>query len=723
MIRPPTIRNIQFAGPILAVLALAACDLLQEPKLPTWTNKVEFPLIRTSVNLETLKDQENIRQQLYGLDDTIYAYADTTVMDSQAVGDQLVFDDIHKNFEQSVDDVSVTGSQINQASGFDPVGVDSMRTDKHSTLGPITLNPIEPTTTSPITMIEIVPGIDLLEGDTTAIDPVTLIPVIKPFTFSAFDTATFTSGILEITINNYLVIPLGSPLNIQLRQVVGVDTIDVPGGFVSWTIPIPDSSSRTEELNLSGMTLPGNILLYITGETIGSQGEEIPVNQAALNSSFNVEIGGSGMVVSSATAKIPSQTISLEGNIPLAPSENIIERAEIKTGTMAIIIDNRDMAVDSKLVLEIPTLEDPLESGFLDSLDIPASDSITYTFPISGYSLVMTEAAQQVNYNYIIRTLDSGDDKILLAETDKIDVSILLYGLNEVDSLFFNSIIGKIESQSIADSGEISISSESKIIEADISEGALTINIDNQINQPGSGGLPIISLQIEELLDQDGLPLDTTFTVESGNPVENNIEIPLSEYTLSFLDYEYPDTSAQILNYTTQVITNSGETGNYSLVDSIIVNIDVSDMKFSSATGHFSQDAMVDSSEIVLDEGTKLTEAIFDTGKLYLTMINQIGVLAHVDFQIDEIIDGDGESLSMSLDLLNTDAAQVDSIDLSDYKLVFYDVNPDFDQEIHYVSAVSLDKADEMTLSFGESISIDVNLTGFQWKVSPDLLS
>jgi len=232
--QPPILR----AAPLLtALLILVSCDLMQEPKLPTWTNKVEIPLIQTSVNLETLEDQDNIISQIYDEDGdrTIFAYADTATMDSQVVGEQLAFGDITQSFSQAVDDVTVSGSSIHQSNAFDAVGVDPIEKVIQSELGTINLADIPSTTTDPFRLNEIVPSVnDIPDGTTTSIPEGDLTPVEKPFTFCDFSSADFASGMLDITIDNDMVIALGSPINIQLQQIDGTDTTNIPN-FISTT--------------------------------------------------------------------------------------------------------------------------------------------------------------------------------------------------------------------------------------------------------------------------------------------------------------------------------------------------------------------------------------------------------------------------------------------------------------------------------------------------------
>ncbi len=709
MIKTSPQRKLHFYATLMALFVLAACDLMNEPKAPTWTNSIEFPLIQTSINLDDLKDQDNIISQLYpdGSDTmSIYAYADTTVMDSQAVGDQLSFDDISQSFAQSVDDVTVTGSTIDQSSAFEAVGVDPIQEVINSPLGQIELSDIPTTSTDPFQLDEIVPDVkNISDGTVTSIPAGDLEPVEKPFEFTDFSSADFAGGSLDITVNNNMVIALGSPINIQLQEITAGDTINIPGGLVTWNTPIPSGTNSTRSLDLTGMTLPGNILILVTGSSVGSEGNDITIDAAAKTSSFYIDISGSNLLVSSATAKVPSQAIAENGNIALADSENKIQSAVIKTGSLSIAIDNA-MEVASDLTITIASLQDASGVAFTSNIHIPALQTVTSISDISNYSLEMSTDQQEVLYNYDIVTVSTGESLVTLSETDEVAVTISLYGANVGDQLFFNEITGIIEAQNIEEAGDISIESDSKLLVADISSGTIAIDIDNQVNRSGFQGLPTIFLTIPELVDANSQALNGSLTLQP-SPIQNVLNFNLADYSLVF-----PDTANQVLTYTTLVTTPTGELGKYGLEDSIIVDIQVSDMEFASVTGYFTQDALVDSSTITLDEATKLTEAIFEAGDFALTMTNRIGVVADVEFQIDEFINRTTlQPLSMSFRLADISTPQVTNLDLSDYKLKFDTAIPGEPQEINYVSSVSLPSDEEMTLTFGDSIVIDVNIT------------
>ena len=105
------------------------------------------------------------------------------------------------------------------------------------------------------------------------------------------------------------------------------------------------------------------------------------------------------------------------------------------------------------------------------------------------------------------------------------------------------------------------------------------------------------------------------------------IEVDLNGYKILMLQ------NNQSLNYIADVQTVY-EVGTYSLLDSIEIDISVTELGFSTVRGFFAQDAMSDSNSIALDDSTVVYNALLKSGDLALTIDNSIGVVADVFFQI-----------------------------------------------------------------------------------------
>ena len=681
---------------LLAAALLSSCSI--EPdldKLPIIQPELGFSVYQESITLndvDILTGDSSITKESYGLSDSIFVFNKTVNIEKQEVGDKLSIEDINKQFSQNVDNVTIEDSEVEEKIGFDPVGIDAVENKVVSEVGLITLDNIEPQSTEPYLFSSIYPSVsDIPNGNTVTIPSFDLEPVTNSFSFNDFSEAAFNSGSLSITIINNLVIPLGD-VDVKLKKS---DGSEIAGGTTTIQGPINSSSQQSALLDLSGLTLPGNIIVEVTGSSPGEA--NVLINEAAKISSFSVEISGSGLEVTSANAKIPAQTISESSSISLAADSNKVVLATISGGKLSIDIDNY-MSVASNMILSIPSLKAANGNNFQTNINISAnSENILNETDISGYTLSMAIDNQSVIYSYDVTTNDSGDDFVEIKSIDSIIVNIVLEGSVEGQQLLFSNFEGMVTPQDLGFEGEINIESDSDILEANLNSGSLILDVSNSINT-SSEGAPTAVITINEIINvSSNEPLVINTGAMFG--VLDPIEVDLNGYKIVM------PRDSQSLNYTADVQTVY-EVGTYSLLDSMDIDITVTGLGFSTVRGFFAQDAMSDSNSISLDDSTIVHNALLKSGELSLSINNSIGVVADVFFQITEFYKN-----SISLDTtftINSGISEV-QIDLSGYNLVLpSDVDT---QKVNYVSNISLPSDQEMTLSLSDSISISVNMT------------
>ena len=681
---------------LLAAALLSSCSI--EPdldKLPIIQPELGFSVYQESITLndvDILTGDSSITKESYSLSDSIFVFNKTVNIEKQEVGDKLSIEDINKQFSQNVDNVTIEDSEVEEKIGFDPVGIDAVENKVVSEVGLITLDNIEPQSTEPYLFSSIYPSVsDIPNGNTVTIPSFDLEPVTNSFSFNDFSEAAFNSGSLSITIINNLVIPLGD-VDVKLKKA---DGSDITGGTTTIQGPINSSSQQSALLDLSGLTLPGNVIVEVTGSSPGES--NVLINEAAKISSFSVEISGSGLEVTSANAKIPAQTISESSSISLAADSNKVVLATISGGKLSIDIDNY-MSVASNMILSIPSLKAANGNNFQTNINISAnSENILNESDISGYTLSMAIDNQSVIYSYDVTTNDSGDDFVEIKSIDSIIVNIVLEGSVEGQQLLFSNFEGMVTPQDLGFEGEINIESDSDILEANLNSGSLILDVANSINT-SSEGAPTAVITINEIINvSSNEPLVINTGAMFG--VLDPIEVDLNGYKIVM------PRDSQSLNYTADVQTVY-EVGTYSLLDSMDIDITVTGLGFSTVRGFFAQDAMSDSNSISLDDSTIVHNALLKSGELSLSINNSIGVVADVFFQITEFYKN-----SISLDTtftINSGISEV-QIDLSGYNLVLpSDVDT---QKVNYVSNISLPSDQEMTLSLSDSISISVNMT------------
>ena len=689
-------RYIHLLNVALSLVLVSSCSIEPDTeKLPIIQPELGFSIYQESITLndvDLLTGDSSITKESYGNSDSIFVFNKTVKIEKQEVGDKLSIEDINKQFSQSVDNVTIEDTEVEEKIGFDPVGIDPIENVVQSEVGIISLDNIDPQTTDPYLFSSIYPSVNDIPNESSVNIPgFDLEPVTNNFTFNDFSEAVFSSGSLSLTVVNDLVIPLGD-VDVKLKNSDGVE---ISGASTTISGPINSGTQATGILDLSGVTLPGAVIVEVTGSSPGQ--DNILINDDAKSSSFSVQISGSDLEVTSATAKIPAQTISESGSIDLAADSNKVVLATISGGNLVIEIDNY-MEVTSQMNLTIPSLKTPSGDSFQTSIDIAGNtaDIIDET-DISGYSLSMNIDAQSVVYEYDVITTDTADDLITITSADSIVVNITLNGPSVGEQLSFSSFEGMVTPQDLGFDGVMDIESDSDILEANLSQGNLTININNGINTSASGA-PSAIITINEIINlSDNQPLMINTGAMYGEMSPQSID--LSGYKILMSQ------DNQSLNYSAEVVTEYA-IGTYSLLDSIDVDIIVSGLGFSTVRGFFSQDAMSDSNSISLDDSTVVHTAVLKSGVLALSIDNSIGVVADVFFQINEFYNN-----SISLDTTFTISAGVTDVqlDLSGYSLILpSDVDT---QKVNYVSNISLPSDQEMTLSLSDSISIAVSMT------------
>jgi len=706
---------------LIPVLVTAwGCVELVEPQMFKWKVAFDFPITSQSVQLGEYLDDPLIQEKALVIGDETYeggyVFMDSVEIPEQSVGDQFSVNDMEpQQFNQNVEDVKVAGTNKKYGSGFDTVGVAPVLNSVSSVLGPIELANTTPSTPPAILFSDIFP--DLGSSGNATITQSTPIPkpIYRDVTLNEIDEATFISGQLNVTIDNDLVIDLGMPLDISILNA-GLDSTliavsNTPGG----ELPIAANGGAGQKvIDLAGKTLPSNFIVKVEGVVSGSGDQTIDL-ALANSSSFTLEVQAVGLVVSSATAQVQEQVIDTTDVILLAESDNKVARARIMEGNLGINIDNK-LDLDAVLDLYIPSIDTVLSEEidtFHMTVQLPKKTFVPALKDLNNFYLVMDVADQKVNYSYRIRTIDTGSGKATITENDGVDVEIKLYGLDTESDMTFRSFRGLVSQEPIQESGEIDISSDSRISNAILSAGAMNITITNNVNNINEG-VPQLDLQIPQLEDPNGNPISENVALLPG---ENLIQIDLRDYKLTpETDASDPNAVKQFMTYSTNIDIPSDVIGGYNLTDSILVDIDVTELTFSEVTGFFDQDAMTDENVIELDTDVMIDQAVLETGQLKITVVNNIGVLANVNFTVNELLAPSGSSLTKTINLTESSDPVETVIPLIDYVIDLDPVAEGEKQSLTYQSVIALPSDREMTLVFGQDIDVTVEITDLNFK-------
>ena len=663
-------------------------DIPDPDKLPVWSTALEVPIIETTIDLdEFLKDSLISTYPVGEGGDSIFVFNKIIELDSVEVGDKLKIDPIEKSFVQFASAVTVDSSSTSFTIGYDSVGLDDITELIDAEIGLIELDNIGAEETDPISFADVMPTTLVTAIDTAiaaaggsaevVVDTVALVPQQKSVSFDSFTSAVLSSGYLDVTITNNLFIPLVAPIYVDIKNSIGAEIFQLV-----WDTESAAGDSTTVTQDVSSMTLPGSMLVEVSGTSNGSQGQQVAVTTADLSSTFTVGLAAREFQVTQASAVVPAQSIADTSSIVLDPSETVVEEALMSKGHLVITVTN-NLPLTGTVRLNIPSLYfGSPDSTFKQNFDLVTGSFTVPTVDMAGWTMTMDFVDQYLDYHYLITTTDTDPNSVTISQTDNVELDL---GISDI---YFSAVTGQIESQTIIEGGDINIESESQIQSATISDGQMELVISNNI-----GGAADVQLTVPELV-RDGTGLDTVLTITSGH---NGYIIALASYDLQPVSLD-----DQRLTYSTTTITQS-ESNPYHLNDSIGVDSTLPGLTFNAVTGYISQDDNVETDVIELDNDTKVETALIDSGQIQLTVRNFIGLEADVLFSIDELKVG-GASLETTLQIISSTEPVQHTIDLAGYSLTL----PVDDQQVNYTSTLSIPTDQLLSLTLNDSIAIDV---------------
>jgi hypothetical protein len=286
---------------------------------------------------------------------------------------------------------------------------------------------------------------------------------------SQIESAHISTGQMDLVINNNI----GGTADVQLTvPELVLDGIDLD------TVLIINPGENVYLINLAGyelqpVSLEDQRMTYST--TTITQSES---NTYFLNNSINVAINLPGLTFDVVTGYISQADIVDEDVIEL-DNDTKVETALIDSGQIQLIIQNF-IGLEADVLFSIAELSlngSSLESSF----DIASTtDPQPQTIDLSGYSLNLDVADQQVNYTSTL-TIDS-EELLTLTLNDSITIDVL------IDTLWFGSVTGTI------DTVEVTIDTVEQEISAlpDDMDGFEFTNVEISIDFESDISIPVL---------------------------------------------------------------------------------------------------------------------------------------------------------------------------------------------------------------------------------------
>lgn len=243
------------------------------------------------------------------------------------------------------------------------------------------------------------------------------------FTLSNFESVTLETGTIDITIENNLGFPLGSPIRIALYDITNTDTI----GAVIFSDVIADDATASESLDVAGKTISNDIRVIVSGYENGTSGTPVMIEAAA---GFRVDADMSNLTANAATANIPNQEFSITESVDVSTDSIRIVSAEITSGSINLNFES-EFPFDVQLNFEL--------TDILDAFSIPLRDSV----------IIPANSSEQSVISLANTTMDLGNGNLDFNITGSTQSNNQLYTVNAADEITATVTVTELRFSSI----------------------------------------------------------------------------------------------------------------------------------------------------------------------------------------------------------------------------------------------------------------------------------
>lgn len=236
-----------------------------------------------------------------------------------------------------------------------------------------------------------------------------------------FETVTFASGFLDITVQNNYAFPLSAftleLLNRTTDAVVATFNIPLVAGM-GGTTPVVSQS-------MANVTVPNTLKFRISGITTTGSGGAVAIN---CTSALNVTVSSRSLKVKSGRVKITQDTD--------VPTENIV--ADLSTGNAAqrlqeITLQNAvanytittPSGLNMTINLEFPTIQQGgnAVSRVINVSNTTTTGNITFTNALANLATIPTQTYNKLPIRATARILSSGNNLVTINSTDQVGVN------------------------------------------------------------------------------------------------------------------------------------------------------------------------------------------------------------------------------------------------------------------------------------------------------------
>ncbi|MCF6357672.1 MAG: hypothetical protein L3J54_07685 [Draconibacterium sp.] len=207
-----------------------------------------------------------------------------------------------------------------------------------------------------------------ISGGTDVVFPEASSPIQSSFDLiNEFESATFKSGKMEITIKNNL------PIETELREFKIINSLDssvVVESTNNYTIVIPPFENTTVFFDLNNITISNKLEVNAIIYTAGSGTDTVTISN---NAGTGIEIILSDLIVESVTGKIPEQEPINIANSFIIDDSTKVETIIFEKGSFQIIMNNY-FDLDLDINFEITNLFDSFNNSYTNTFSLKRNE-------------------------------------------------------------------------------------------------------------------------------------------------------------------------------------------------------------------------------------------------------------------------------------------------------------------------------------------------------------
>ncbi|MFQ5823306.1 MAG: hypothetical protein ACE5JB_04555, partial [bacterium] len=407
-------------------------------------------------------------------------------LDTFYVGDQLNLDPLQENFNSDIGSFSVSSPGTESTS---------------------------------IELREIFDEAESLNGTMVVVPPFSFSTESKPLdSYDNFDYVIIETGNITLQVVNNLLIPLGSPLTLEIwdtnTNALILTTTD--------SVKILPGDSAYFSINLSGKSIPNALSIKLTGASPGSEGNPVLIDAT---SSFAVEAEISDLLVTEASAQVPTQMVSRQEELAITDSL-VITEAVIAEGAIQLSLEG-NIPLDAWIIYELPDFISSTDSMLIDSVFIQKGFSQEFQINLRNYVLrpqLANFGQQKVRFQWTVKTVDTGTEMVLVKSSDFMTAYI------HISEIIFSQISGKVGEKKIEiDQNEIEFDIPADLDSIFFETARMELFVHNGINFPAktdfmiegqneSGAVEELNVQgnIQPAL-QPGIPVTSVIVLDQQN--------------------------------------------------------------------------------------------------------------------------------------------------------------------------------------------------------------